>query len=382
MSLKKLRGFLLLLALSALTIFGAAAFAQHEGHDHAKDDHGASGKSGLVENVQVTDPHKPGAESHDAKAGSGHSVGAAHKGEHHGGEHETPGTFDPHAGTWLHWIARFVFEGGKPVEVVEHDGEKHFKNIKSDFQVVALFIMVCLAAAGVIGARNMKVRPEGKPMSLSHIVETAVEGYRNYIVGIMGPSLAGKYAPLISCFFFTILFFNWIGLVPGMLAPTSNPNIPVSFAIVAFVAVHFIAIKEAGIKSWFMHLVGEPLWLAPLNFPLHLIGEIIKPISLAVRLLGNVFGEEMVVLNLSLLAIGIMAMLKVPIPLQFPMLCLGLFFGMLQALVFSTLLAIYISILSTHHDDHDDHNAHGHVEHVNDHGHDRIIAHPSETTIA
>jgi hypothetical protein len=61
---------------------------------------------------------------------------------------------------------------------------------------------------------------------------------------------------------------------------------------------------------------------------------------------------------------------------------LGLLFGALQALVFSTLLAIYISIFATQHDDHDEHNEHGHVEHVRLHGHEQIIGHPSEVTVA
>lgn len=299
-----------------------------------------------------------------------------------GGKHEEPGTFDAHAGTWLNPIARAVFGLG-PVKAEKVDGVTHFTNVKNDFIIVAVFIMICLGILGVVGAKGMKLRPEGKAFTLSNAVEASAEGFRDYLIGVMGEKLAFKYAPLISSYFFAILFFNWMGLVPGMLSPTANPNIPVALAIVGFFCVHFIAIKEAGFKSWFMHLVGEPLWLAPLNFPLHILGEFIKPISLSVRLLGNVFGEEMVILNLSLLGIGLMALLKVPIPLQFPMMCLGLFFGALQALVFATLLAIYIAILGTNHNDHDEHNVHGHVEHFNDgHGHRQLIAHPSESTIA
>jgi hypothetical protein len=71
-----------------------------------------------------------------------------------------------------------------------------------------------------------------------------------------------------------------------------------------------------------------------------------------------------------------------PIPFQLPMLFLGTFFGFLQALVFSTLLSIYLSIFATHHDDHDAHNEHGHVEHIHEGGHQRIVAHPSEVTLA
>jgi len=60
---------------------------------------------------------------------------------------------------------------------------------------------------------------------------------------------------------------------------------------------------------------------------------------------------------------------------------LGTFFGFLQALVFSTLLAIYVAILATHHDDHDAHNGHGHVEHDDVKGRPQVVGHPSEMTV-
>ena len=155
-------------------------------------------------------------------------------------------------------------------------------------------------------------------------------------------------------------------------------------AIVSFFCVHIIALREAGFKSWFMHFVGEPIWLAPLNFPLHIMGELIKPVSLAIRLLCNIFGDEMIVAQFTLMSIAVATALHIPaiIPLQLPFLLLGVFFGFVQALVFSTLVAIYIAIFSTHQDDHDEHNLHGHVEETRLHGHHEIIGHPSEVTIA
>jgi len=291
---------------------------------------------------------------------------------------EKRGTFDADHGTWFNPIVRLIFGLG-PVQKTK-SGE--YTNIKYDFIIVSLLTMIGLAAVGVTAARQMKLRPEGKPTALPNLVEASVDGYREYLVGVMGKELAYKYTPLIASFFFSILIMNWLGLVPGLVAPTANPHIPITMAICAFFCVHFIAIKEAGVKSWFMHFVGEPLWLAPLNFPLHIIGELIKPMSLSVRLLCNVFGEEMVALQLSLLAVSAMALFKIPIPFQLPMMLLGVFFGALQALVFSTLLAIYISILATHHDDHDVHNDHGHVEPVRVHGRNELIAHPSETPVA
>ena len=228
-------------------------------------------------------------------------------------------------------------------------------------------------------AKKARIRPEGKGHSLANTVEAAFEAFQDYLIGVMGNDLARKYTPLIASFFFTILASNWLGLVPGLLAPSAMPAIPIALAIVGFIAVHFIAIKEGGFKTWIMHFVGEPLWLAPLNFPLHIIGELIKPLSLSLRLLCNVFGEEAVVVVLAGLAVTMLPV-WLPIPFQLPMLLLGTFFGFLQALVFATLLAIYLSIFMEHHGDHD--HAGDHTEHAHDsNGHEEIVGHPTALTV-
>jgi F-type H+-transporting ATPase subunit a len=366
----------LVLAACVLALTGSV---QAQDSAHSADQHSAKTEA-IVGAEEAT--------GHDIAPRDGSTPKAAHGEDSHGegahgeGEHKEKGTFSPHFGTWLNPVSRALF-GQPPVHAEKVGDEMHFTSIENDFIVVALFIMLMIGLLGIIAARQMKMRPDGKPFSLTHVVETLAEGFRNYLVGVMGEKLAYKYAPLVSSFFFTILLFNYMGQIPGMTSPTANPNVPIAFAIIAFFSVHIIAIKEAGFKNWFMHLVGEPLWLAPLNFPLHLIGELIKPLSLAMRLLGNIFGEEMVVFQLIGLSIGIFIATSIPIPIQLPMMFLGLLFGLLQALVFSTLLAIYIAILGTHHDDHDEHNAHGHVEHRRDEeGHRQVIAHPSEITIA
>ena len=250
--------------------------------------------------------------------------------------------------------------------------------VKMDFLVVTAILWTLLAVALVSVARKRTIRPEGKAASFGNTVEAAVEAFQDYLIGVMGEPLGRKYTAFIATFFFTILVSNWLGLIPGMLAPSSIPAIPIALAIVGFVMVHVFAIKEAGLKSWFMHFVGEPIWLAPLNFPLHIVGELIKPLSLSLRLLCNVFGEEQVVATLTLMAVTLLP-IWLPIPLQFPMLILGTFFGFLQALVFSTLLAIYIAIFATHHDD-----GHGHpsTEHaVDNNGHHKTVGHPAEMMV-
>lgn len=363
----KLRTFLLVLLLTIGAVLSVSpARAQNPDYGtSAAESASAGGKDG-------------------AHAGdSGHGAQA-----HQGAKSDDEGVkspFDPHQGSWFNPIVRMFTGKSAPTlhASEENPTEKHVDDldkIRYDYLFVTMLVLLGLGVWGARAGRSAKVRPTGKPHSAGNIFEAAVEGFQEYLAGIMGRDMARKYTPLIATFFLTIIICNWLGLVPGMVAPTSNANIPVALAIVAFFATHIIAIKEAGIKSWAMHFVGEPLWLAPLNLPLHLVGELIKPVSLAIRLLCNVFGEEMVVVQLTLLGISVLP-IWLPIPLQFPIMCLGVFFGALQALVFSTLLAIYISVLATHHDDHSDGHE-GHVEHDVVGGRPQVIGRSTESTLA
>lgn len=340
-------------ALAMLLAFGTAARAA--GTDSslpAPMEQSGTGGTALI---------RPGAAQH---AGTPHGAAA----EAHGEEAQP---FDPHAGTLVNPIARAITGEAAP-KVEEHEGAHHVVNPKSiryDYIVLSFIVMALLGLVTALAARKAKVRPEGKAASLANLTEASVEGYREYVIGIMGTHLGNKYGSLILSFFFTILFFNWLGLIPGLMSPTANPNVPISLALVAFFCTHFIAIREVGIVNWMKHFADGPWFLLWLLIPLHILGEFIKPLSLALRLLCNVFGEELVIVQLAGLAVLAMAATKIPIPFQLPMLFLSLFFGFLQALVFSTLLAIYISTMSTHHDE----EGHGHTDHHTVGGHDELV---------
>ena len=360
-------------------------------------------------------PSIVGGESHaeDAAKGAvgqpdnGHETLAqeAGHGEAHGAQADGPRpVFEPEHGTWFNLPARNIFASAEEkqhmaqaqqanaelkqkaasgakltkAEQKELDEGVHYV-AKYDFLLYTPLLWIILAVAFIGAARKAKIRPIGKAASLGNTLEAALEAFQDYLIGVMGNDLARKYTPLIASFFFTILVSNWLGLIPGLLSPSAQPAIPIAMAIVGFLAVHFIAIKESGLKTWFMHFVGEPIWLAPLNFPLHIVGELIKPLSLSLRLLCNVFGEEAVVATLAALAIAFLPT-WLPIPFQIPMLLLGTFFGFLQALVFSTLLAIYLSIFLEHHGGHD--HAGDHTEHAHDHsGREEIVGHPTAQTV-
>jgi F-type H+-transporting ATPase subunit a len=134
-------------------------------------------------------------------------------------------------------------------------------------------------------------------------------------------------------------------------------------ALTVFVYVQFVAFKELGFMGWLDHMAGSPRdgigWaLVPLMLPVHLIGELAKPISLSCRLFGNIFGEDMLLVGFATLGITALSALHVPfgLPLQLPFMFLGVLITQpVQALVFTMLSTVYF-LLVLPHDDH----GHGH----------------------
>ncbi|RYG69758.1 F0F1 ATP synthase subunit A, partial [bacterium] len=201
-----------------------------------------------------------------------HADGAGHgaEGGHEGG-HESAGprpVFEPEHATWFNVIARNIFAtpeekehmaqaekdyaalqakaaGGAKLSKEETDHLKagvHYVT-KYDWLLYTPLLWLLLAIAMVSAAKKAKLRPSGKAASLANTVEAAVDGFQNYLIGVMGEGLARKYAALIASFFFTILVSNWLGLIPGMMAASAQPAVPIGISLVAFLAVHVIAIK-------------------------------------------------------------------------------------------------------------------------------------------
>jgi F-type H+-transporting ATPase subunit a len=168
------------------------------------------------------------------------------------------------------------------------------------------------------------------------------------------------YAALITAFFLMILVANWIGLLPGVgtiglthheeghttLVPFIRPasadlNFTLGLAIVAFVVFVWWGIRINGVGGYLKELIGEPRYMAPLMFPIHLISELSRLISLSMRLFGNVFAGEVLLATMIALA-----------PVLVPAAFLGLeaVFGFVQALVFSLLAMTYITLsIAEHH---------------------------------
>jgi F-type H+-transporting ATPase subunit a len=205
--------------------------------------------------------------------------------------------------------------------------------------IMASIVIVVISSLAYISTRRLEKIPS---TGLQGFMEQVVASLNHYVVNILGPK-GEKYTPFIGTLFIYILCMNLLGLIPLFKSPTSNLTITLSLAIVVFVFYNYAGIRETGFKSWFKHLLGEPIWLAPLMFPIHLIGELARPLSLSIRLYGNVFGEETILAVLAGMSIIIIPYVAA-IPFQFPMMLFAIFTSFIQALVFTTLTTIYISM--------------------------------------
>ncbi len=226
-------------------------------------------------------------------------------------------------------------------------------------------VVFSLIAAGFLilvfglGARPKRMVPTG----LQNLSEALLGGLHDFFLGILGPD-GKKYVPFVGTLFLYIVTMNWMGLLPFMKAPTSSINTTLALALCVFVYVQYIGISKNGIGGYLYHFAGQPKdaigWgTALLLFPLEIMGELIKPMSLACRLFGNILSEDILLAVLVGLGVTMLAAMNSPIgiPLQLPFLVLSTLFGLIQGLVFSLLASIYI-VMMLPHDDHGHHEDH------------------------
>lgn len=208
--------------------------------------------------------------------------------------------------------------------------------------VAVLFLGVLVA----LGTRRMQLIPQG----LQSLLEYAVEGLTGLTEGILGKQ--GKdFAPFIGTLFVYIAVLNLLGLAPGMMSPTANPNTTIALALIVFAAVQYHGVKANGPLGYAKHFIGEPWWMFPLMLPLHIIGELARPLSLSMRLYGNIFAKEVILGVLVTLAIPLLFVIRIgqyhvgiPLPFQLPILVLGLLVSLIQAMIFAVLASVYLAL--------------------------------------
>lgn len=207
---------------------------------------------------------------------------------------------------------------------------------------VLAFLLVCsvlVRARYANASANLVPTIKG---GIATTFEIGVEGIVGLMEGVMGHN-ARKYLPLIGSLFIYILVSNLMGMIPGLNPPTSNINTNAACALTVFVTYNIMGIREQGLKNYVKHFMGPIIWLAPLMIILELVSHLVRPVSLSVRLFGNIMGDHMV--------LGVFTELtKVGIPVIF--LGMALFVSFIQAFVFSLLSMIYISLATSHEEHH------------------------------
>lgn len=231
---------------------------------------------------------------------------------------------------------------GDPVLSSAHYGLKHVA-----FTGVLLILLLALAllARRKYTDRESALVPDGE-FTVAGFLEVVFEAILDMMSEMMDEETARKYFPLIATLALFIFFGNVMGLVPGLYHPTSNLNTGMGCAIIVFLVYNIGGFVDHGI-GYLKEFVGPVLWLAPLMIVVEMVSHAFRPISLSMRLTGNMTGDGLVLDIFGDLAANLV---DVPFLLPVPFLFLGLLVSILQALIFAVLAAVYIAL--AHEDSH------------------------------
>ncbi len=240
-----------------------------------------------------------------------------------------------------HASAGFTFIGQ-----LEHT--LHTKQHVITFAIMGILFLVVgtIYRAQISSVKNSVIPDRG--ISFRNVFEALGQFIYNLARNIMGEEEAKKYFTVIMLLFTVVFANNLIGLLPGFLPPTDNFNTTLALGVFVFIYYNYQGIRAQGIVGHIKHFMGPVWYLAVLIFPIELISHTVRPLSLGLRLKGNMEGDHLVLSIFSGL---------VPYIVPIPFYVIGLFVCFMQAFVFTLLTMVYISLATAHHD-HDDAQAH------------------------
>ena len=182
------------------------------------------------------------------------------------------------------------------MEAIEHPPIFRLPGIP-DHVTYTWLVMVILAAVAFAASRNVRLVPRG----LQNFLEVVLEQFIQMIDDVMGVE-GRRYLPLLATLGLFIVTANLISLVPGMGGPTSNLNTNAACALVVFVSYHWIGVRKQGALKYLAHFAGPvPLALKPLMFVIEIISHLARPLSLTLRLFGNMVGGHILLAVIFLL---------------------------------------------------------------------------------
>ena len=205
----------------------------------------------------------------------------------------------------------------------------------NDIYSLEVLVAVCLIIFFLIVRFTLSVE---KPNPAQQLAEMIHE-----FTGISASQIIGhnyeRFQAFTTCVFLFIVINNLLGLIPGVVTPTSAPVVPLGIALCTFIYYHFYGFKEQGFVGYLKHFAGPIWWISWLLFPIEIISHCARVMSLTIRLYANMFASDLVTLVFfSLIPVGI------------PAIFLGLHAGvsLIQAYVFMLLSMIYLSVAVSH----------------------------------
>ncbi len=166
-----------------------------------------------------------------------------------------------------------------------------------------LFSWLVMAVLIVVGVAAVR-RPSLVPTGLQNVMEAVIEFVLNLIDDVIGPE-GRRFLPLIATLGLYIFASNLLGLVPGFTAPTDNVNTTAACAIIVFFSYHWIGIQKNGLGPYLRHFAGPMPALAPLMVPIELISHFARPLSLTLRLFGNMLGGHILLSIVFFMTVGL-----------------------------------------------------------------------------
>jgi F-type H+-transporting ATPase subunit a len=221
-----------------------------------------------------------------------------------------------------------------------------------------MFLFVALVAVVVLWFLRRELSVEN-PTTRQQTFEVGVETVRGLLSDLVGPN-GLRHFPVVATFGLLILLSNLTGMLPDMVAPTANFNVTLALAVTSFLYYNYVGIRENGLLGHLKHFGGPvpSIAIMIILFPIEIISNLARILSLSMRLFGNIYGEEQVSGVISSMMQWILPMLIMP---------LGLLTSVLQAFIFIVLSMVYLGEVSHHSEE-----SHGGSAH--EHGRDHAVA--------
>ncbi|HWR52312.1 MAG TPA: F0F1 ATP synthase subunit A [Bryobacteraceae bacterium] len=211
----------------------------------------------------------------------------------------------------------------------------------SNFMAMELFVVLAIIVIFAMLKPRLSMDRPGKFQHIFEMVYNFLNGQTDEIAG----RAAHPYLPFIGTIFIFVLFCNLLGAIPSFESPTMFAPVPLGCALATFFFYNFVGVKEQGAGHYLKHFAGPIPAMAPLMFPIEVISNLARPLSLTIRLYANIYAGEQVTL-------AFMSLIPLLVPL--PFMGLHIFVAFLQAYVFALLTMVYLGDVLPHHEQADE----------------------------